>query len=64
MYEECSSYDIFGIDEEFSQELIKKVYNKLIFTYHPGNVQLKGKENFRKKIYKIQEAYEDLINNT
>jgi predicted outer membrane repeat protein len=64
MGEECTSYDIFGIDEKFSQELIMKVYNKLIFTYHPDRATDEKKDEFRNKMFKIQDAYEELLNNS
>jgi DnaJ-class molecular chaperone len=35
----------------------------MIFNFHPDRAKEEEKENFRNKIYKIQEAYETLSNN-
>ncbi|MDR2873427.1 MAG: DnaJ domain-containing protein [Methanobrevibacter sp.] len=55
-------YNMLGIDKTADQKTINEAYNKQIFTYHPDRAEEEEKENYRKKIYEIQEAYETLSN--
>ena len=58
-------YDVLGIEENATEEKIKKAYRKLAGTYHPDKVIHLGDE-FRtlaeKRFKEIQEAYQQLLN--
>lgn len=58
-----SDYLILGIDENASDDEIKKAYRKMAIKYHPDKVQDMGEEHqkaAKEKFQQIQEAYENI----
>lgn len=58
-----SAYQILEIEENASEEEIKKAYRKMAVKYHPDKVSTMGpeiQEAARKKFQKLQEAYETI----
>ena len=54
-------YDILGLDESASDELIKKRYKELARKYHPDKAQLQNCEESTKRFQDISVAYHVLI---
>ena len=52
-------YNILGIDENASENQIKKAYHKLAMKWHPDK-NPDNKEYAEKKFKKISEAYEKI----
>ena len=55
-------YEILEVDKHASSDIIKKAYTTLAKKYHPDLQPDDQKEDAKKKLQKINEAYETLSN--
>ena len=59
---EKNYYEILEVDKHASSDIIKKAYTTLAKKYHPDLQPDDQKEDAKKKLQKINEAYETLSN--
>ena len=53
------AYQVLGVSEGVSEEVLKKAYRKMVLKYHPDKTKI-AKDIASKKFQEIQEAYDSI----